>query len=130
MNQNILRKSNLRKRTEIRRKVNKQKQDKSNNFHVICKEWLILQYFSPYFYCVTNAGRVVFAYFDLSLLIDMDCKCCFQCENYFLCSRHNILLSNTLSNFSWKLAQIWRRAALNYILIQLNIYTHHVGTIK
>jgi hypothetical protein len=49
----------------------------------------------------------------------MVCKCLLQFENYSLCSLRKIILFNTLSNFSWKLAWIWRRAALRTFIITL-----------
>jgi hypothetical protein len=71
-------------------------------------------FFKLYFYCVTNAVRSIYAYFDLFLVLYMGCTClCFlQCELYFLCSFYNISLFNTFLKCSWKLACTWRRAAL------------------
>jgi hypothetical protein len=80
--------------------------------------------FSPHVYCVTNAVRTNFAYFDLFLVIHKRCKSCLQWENYILCSLYNILPLNTFSKLSWKVTWIWRRTALiiSYIII-LNIYS-------
>jgi hypothetical protein len=44
----------------------------------------------------------------------VDCKCGLQCVNYFLCSLHSFLLLNTFLKCSWKLAWIWRHAALTH----------------
>jgi hypothetical protein len=63
----------------------------------------IMASFAVYFYCVTNIVKSIFAYFDLFLVIYMGCKCYLQCENYFLCSLHNILIFNTFSKFCMKL---------------------------
>jgi hypothetical protein len=62
------------------------------------------------YYC----SKRFYVYFDLFLVIYVDCKCCLQCVNYFLCSFHNILLLNTFSKFSWQLACCCKEAFLIY----------------
>jgi hypothetical protein len=74
-----------------------------NNLHIIFDLWLDFAVFiTKCLLCDYNAVGAIFCIF-CSLL---------QFVNYFLCSLLKILLFNTFSKFSWKLAWIWRHAAL------------------
>jgi hypothetical protein len=66
-----------------------------NDLHVISDLGLILRYFSPYFYCVTNAVRDDFAYFGLFLGNLCGLQGLFAMCKLFLCPLHNIFLLNT-----------------------------------
>jgi hypothetical protein len=69
-----------------------------------------LQYLSPYYYCLNNAGNDLFAYFFV-LYVEWNCRV--QSVSYFLCSLYH------LSNFSSKLAWTWRQAALIQALARI-----------
>jgi hypothetical protein len=77
--------------------------------------------------CASNAVMVSFAYFDLfwqfMCFVSADCL---QCVNYFLCSLQNILLLNTFSKFSWKLAWIWRHADLTCLWNQIYLFLSYM----
>jgi hypothetical protein len=64
MNENISKKSNLRKKCRDFKK-SKNVQNESNNYHVMNGLLTTLHFFPPFFYCVSNAVRAIFVYFDL-----------------------------------------------------------------
>jgi hypothetical protein len=84
----------------------------------LCDLWPILQYFSPYFFllCYYSRKGYLCIFWHLFGKLHALYMCHLQWEKYFLCSLHNILLFNTLSKLAWKLAWIWRHAALKRLV--------------